>query len=244
MVSQFAGRVTGLLLGLVAITAAAQEAPLTLTKAHAVRIVTGPNILGRYEEADTFRVGVLANSSTLPTTATATHGGNDIVVPYYQNAILDDLYEIRLPFDPSLVGPWTITVTRGTETATAVAAGLPAPFSVPFMVDLDVTKVDGIDVVAWTWPDVTEAAALGLRAEADIRVMQEDNYDEYLLRYGVHPSLIPAGVAGERYEVVIPEGFEGGKLFLFRVHLSFYDGAGDLVAQSLTFARHLYAAPL
>lgn len=234
----------GLALALIAITAAAQEGPLTLTKAHAVRIFTGPNILRRLEEGDTFRVGVLLNSSTRPTTVTAANAGAEMAVPYYQNAILDDLYEVRLPFDPGFVGPWTITVTRGTETATAQATGLPALFALPLLEDLDVVKVDGRDVLTWTWPNVSEAAALGLRAEADVRVTQEDNYDEFLVRYGVHPSLIPAGVQGERYEVIIPEGLEGAKLFLFRVHLSFYDSEGEMVAQSITSARHLYAAPL
>lgn len=244
MIPRVVAIAAGLALALVAVTAAAQDAPLVLSRAHAVRIVTGPNMLGRYEEGDTLRVGVLVSSSTRPTTVVATHDGHEIGVPYYQNAILDDLYEIRLPFDPALTGPWTLAVTRAPEAATAIANGVPAPFAVPFVLDLDVAKVDGRDVLVWKWPDTSAAASLGLRAEADVRVMQQDNYDEFLVRYGVHPSLIPAGVPGDSYQIVIPEGFEGAKLFLFRVHLSFYDATGDLVAQSITFATHLYAAPL
>ncbi len=244
MITRISGRLAGLVFALVASTAAAQEPPLTLYEAHAIRVVTGANLTGRYEEGDTFRIGVLVNTSIRPTTVATARAGAEIEVPYYQNAVLDDLYEVRLPFDPAFVGPWTLIVTRGAETATTEAAGLPALFPVPFLEGLDVAPVDGRAVLSWTWPDVSAAQALGLRVEADVRVMQDDNYDDFLIRYGVHPSLIPPGAPGDTYEVTIPDGLEGDKLFLFRVHLSFYGADGRLVAQSITFAPRLYATPL
>lgn len=73
--------------------------------------------------------------------------------------------------------------------------------------------------------------------------MQEDNYDDFLIRYGLPENFILPRGEGEEYVVHIPTGFESGKLFLFRVHLSFYDTAGELVAQSISFARRLYAPP-
>ncbi len=74
--------------------------------------------------------------------------------------------------------------------------------------------------------------------------MQEDNYDDFLIQYGLPEHFIPPRAAGEEYVVHIPVGgLESGKLFLFRVHLSFYDAAGELLAQSITFARHLYSPP-
>lgn len=244
MITRLSGCLAGFMFALGASTAQAQEPPLTLYEGHAIRIVTGANITGRYEEGDTFRIGVLVNTSTQPTTVTTSRAGTEITVPYYQNAVLDDLYEVRLPFDPAFVGPWTLVVTRGAETAATEAAGLPALFPVPLLEGLDVARVDGRAVVSWTWPDVSAAQALGLRVEADVRVMQYDNYDDFLIRYGVHPSLIPPGAPGDRYEVTIPDGLEGDKLFLFRVHLSFYGADGRLVAQSITFAPQLYATPL
>ncbi|MGV8838958.1 MAG: hypothetical protein ACWA6X_01500 [Bauldia sp.] len=228
-----------------AYSASAQVAPeLILSHPHAARFVTGPNMLGRFLEGDELRIGVVANPSSTPTTVVAEHAGATFPIPYYQAAVIDEIYEIRLPFSADLTGAWTFGATRGTATATATTSGLPAAFAVPLLDQLDLREIDGEQVLTWLWPDLSEAMALGLRIEADVRTMQEDNYDDFLIQYGLPEHFIPPRAAGEEYVVHIPRGgLEAGKLFLFRVHLSFYNAAGQLLAQSVTFARHLYSPP-
>lgn len=226
------------------VTADGQEAALTLTTPYAIRQVTGPNVLNRMEPGEVMRLGVFANRSERPTTVVAVQGDRQVDLPFYRGPILDDLYDTVIPFEPTMVGPWTITVTRGGETATAEAPGIPSLFSLPLLIDLAAENREGGGVLSWTWPDVSEAHAAGLAVGVSIMATQEDNYDEYVLGFGLRDHPIVVGQAGERFSIAIPDGeLEGGKLFLFRVLLQFYDAGGALVAESLTFAGKLYGPP-
>lgn len=226
---------------LLATAAAAQEAPLTLSHPHAVRIVTGPNIIGQYVEGDVLRIGVFASRSTALTTVIATQDDQQIPLPYYSGPLLDHLYEAIVPFEPAMVGPWTITASRGAETAVITVDGPASVFAVPLIEDIRVEIADGQAMLTWTWPDLSEARAMGLSIGGDVRVMQEDNHDEYILNFGFEDEPMAIGETGERYAVAIPGGLEDDKLFLFRVYLNFY-AAGQPVAQSISFAPTLYNA--
>lgn len=223
-------------------TAAAQEAPLTLSAPYAIRELVGPNVLNRMEPGEYMRLGVFANHSERPTVVTATLGSHSVDLTFYSGPVLDDLFQNTVPFEPDMVGPWAITVTRGADTATVEAPGIPSAFALPLVEDIEATKVDGSGVLSWTWPDLAEARALGITILTTIMVTQEDNYDEYVLNFGLRDDPIMVGAAGERFEIAIPEGeLEEGKLFQFRVIMQFRDGAGNVVAESLSFADRLYA---
>lgn len=222
--------------------AGAQETVLILTEPYAIRQLTGPNILNRMEPGDVMRLGVFASRSEVPTTVVAVQGDRQVNVPFYRGPILDDLYDTVIPFDPTMVGPWTITATRGGETATAEAPGIPTLFGLPLLIDLTAENRDGGGFLSWTWPDVSEAHAAGLTVGVSIMATQEDNYDEYVLGFGLRDNPIVVGEAGERFSIAIPDGeLESGRLFLFRVLLQFYDADQALVAESLTFAGKLYS---
>lgn len=222
--------------------AGAQEATLTLTEPYAIRQLTGPNILNRMEPGEVMRLGVFASRSEVPTTVMAVQGDRQVDLPLYRGPILDDLFDTAIPFEPTMVGPWTITATRGSETATAEAPGIPSLFGLPLLIDLAAENREGGGALSWTWPDVSEAHAAGLTVGLSIMATQEDNYDEYVLSFGLRDNPIAVGAAGERFSIAIPDGeLEGGKLFLFRVLLQFYDPSGALVAESLTFAGKLYS---
>jgi len=224
------------------VPAGAQEATLTLTEPYAIRQLTGPNILNRMEPGDVMRLGVFASRSEQPTTVAAVQSGLHVDLPFYRGPILDDLYDRVIPFEPTMVGPWEMTATRGGETATVEAPGIPSLFSLPLLVDLAAEKREGGGFLSWTWPDVSEARAAGLTVGVSIMATQEDNYDEYVLSFGLRDHPIVVGEAGERFSIAIPDGeLEGGKLFLFRVLLQFFDASNALVAESLTFADKLYS---
>ncbi|MEQ1738150.1 MAG: hypothetical protein ABL886_17320, partial [Rhodoglobus sp.] len=48
-------------------------------------------------------------------------------------ALLDHLYEAIVPFEPAMVGPWTITASRGAETALITVDGPASVFAVPLI---------------------------------------------------------------------------------------------------------------
>lgn len=223
-------------------TANAQEAPLAIHAPYATRTLTGPNPDSRYVPGDVMRLGVFATRSERPTTVVATHGATEIDVPFYRGPILDDLFDIALPFEPGMEGPWTFTVTRGAETATVETPGMPEPFPLELLRNLRIEEVDGVDTLAWEWPDLAEARRLGLTISTKVRVMQQDNHDEILLNFGLRDHPIPIGAAGEPGSITIPEGLDEGTLFVFRIHLQFFNAADDLVAQSITFVQKPYAA--
>lgn len=234
---------TSLAIALVVATGSsiAQNSPLSLTAPHAIRQLVGPNILNRMEAGEFMRLGVFASRSEQATSATATLGGHVVDLPFYRGPILDDLFQAAVPFEPDMVGPWTIEVRRGTETATTLAPGVPAAFALPLVQDIEADREGRL---SWTWPDLAEARALGLSIVTTIMATQEDNYDEYVLNFGLRDHPIAAGEAGEHFEIAIPEGeLEEGKLFQFRVILQFLDADGHIVAESLGFADRLYAPP-
>ncbi|MGV8838961.1 MAG: hypothetical protein ACWA6X_01515 [Bauldia sp.] len=224
---------------LLAFRADAQEGPLTLSRPYAIHTVTGPNPGSRYVPGDVMRIGVFANHSEQPTTVVATQGDVRIDLPFYRGPILDDLFDANVPFEPTMVGPWTITVTRGAETASIEAPGVPGPFTPALLENLRIETVDGVATLMWLWPDLSDARTLGLTPLAKILVMQEDNHDELLLNFGLRDNPIVIGGAGEPAAVPIPDELEEGKLYVFRVHLQFMDGAGNMVAQSVTFVPKL-----
>lgn len=222
--------------------AVAQQPAVVLTEPYAIRQLTGPNILNRMEPGEVMRLGVFTSRSELPATVVAVQGDRQVDLAFYRGPILDDLYEARVPFEPTMVGPWTMAATRAGVTATIDVPGIPVLFDLPLLVDLAAENIDGRGFLKWTWPDLSEARAAGLDIGVSIMVTQEDNYDEYLLNFGLRDDPIVVGAAGERFTIPIPEGeLEGGKLFLFRVLLQFYHAGGALVAESLTFARKLYS---
>lgn len=233
----------GIVVLLVAFGVGAQEGPLILSHPYAIHTLTGPNPGSRYVPGDVMRIGVFANHSERGTTVVATQGGTSIDLPYYRGPILEDLFEANVPFEPTMVGPWIITVTRGAETASIETPGIPAPFALSLLEDIGIETVDGVATLTWRWPDLSDAYALGLTPVVKIRVMKEDNHDELLLNFGLrdHPMVIGAG--GELAAIRIPHGLEEGKLYVFRVHLQFMDGEGNLLAESVTFVPRLHAGP-
>lgn len=221
----------------------AQEVPLAVTSANVFRMITGDNLLGHYDPGDVLRIEVFVTRSMRPTTVVATRGDVRIDLAFYSGPMLDDLYQAAVPFDPALVGPWQITVRRGGDLATATVPGVPPAIAMPLIEDIHVETVGSDTRLAWTWPDLSSLRAQGLLIEGDIRVMQEDNLDQYQLNFGFTRDPMAIGNPGDTYAVTIPGGLDGDGLFLFRVYLTAYGRDGNVVAQSVSFAPRLYAAP-
>ncbi|MCW5719369.1 MAG: hypothetical protein KIS68_16245 [Bauldia sp.] len=223
--------------------ARAQDVPLAITSANIFRMVTGENLLRHYDPGDVLRLEVFVTRSMRPTTVVASHGELRIELSYYSGPMLDDLYQAAIPFDPALVGPWQITVRRGGAMVTATAPGVPPAVTMPLIEDIRVETVDSEPRIAWTWPDLSALRDLGLVVDGDIRVMQEDNLQQYRLNFGFTREPMAIGEAGDPYAIPIPGGLEADGLFLFRVYLTAYGRDGNVVAQSLSFAPRLYGIP-
>lgn len=243
MIAKSIAALVGLSAVIFSFAAGAQEGPMTLTRPYAIHTLTGPNPASRYVPGDVMRIGVFVTHSERPTSVVATQGDTRVDVPYYRGPIMDDLFDVAVPFDPAMVGPWTITVTRGSETAAIEAPGIPGAFTLSLLDDLHIETVDGVSTLMWRWPDLSEALALGLTPSVKILVMQEDNHDELLLSFGLRDHPIQIGAAGEQAAIRIPDELEEGLLYVFRVHLQFSDAAGNIVAQSITFVQKIHPAP-
>ncbi|MGV8838771.1 MAG: hypothetical protein ACWA6X_00555 [Bauldia sp.] len=224
-------------------TARAQEVPLAVTSVNVFRMIIGDNLLGQYDAGDVLRLEVFVSRSMQPTTVVARRGEVRIDLAFYSGPMLDDLYQATIPFDPALVGPWEITVRRGGKVATATTPGVPPAVTMPLIEDVRVETVDGQAVLAWTWPDLAGLGARGLMVVGDIRVMQEDDLAQYQLNFGFTHDPMAIGMAGQAYAIPVPGGLEPDRLFLFRVYLTAYGPAGNVVAQSISFASRLYSTP-
>ncbi|MCC6735901.1 MAG: hypothetical protein IT534_07200 [Bauldia sp.] len=231
------------ILALTGSAARGQEVPLAITSANVFRKVTGDNLLGQYDPGDVLRLEVFVTRSMQPTTVVATRGEVRVELQFYSGPMLDDLYQATIPFDPALVGPWEITVRRGGRAATTTAAGVPPAVTMPLVDDIRVETVDGQAFLAWTWPDLSGLQSRGLMVVGDIRVMQEDNLDQYQLNFGFTHEPMAIGRLGDTFNVAIPGGLEPDRLFLFRVYLTAYGSEGNVVAQSVSFAARLYSTP-
>lgn len=224
---------------LFAASAGAQEAPLALSHPYAIHTLTGPNPSSRYVPGDVVRIGVFANHSEQPTTVTATQGAVSVDIPFYRGPIMDDLFDGNVPFEPNMAGAWMITAVRGTETASIATPEVPA-IPMRLLDDLHIERRDGVPTLTWRWPDLSDALSLGLTPLVKILAMQDDNHDELLLSFGLRDHPIIVGAPGDAVAIAIPDELEVGLLYVFRVHVQFLDGAGNVVAQSITFVQALH----
>jgi hypothetical protein len=159
-------RATVALLLLSAVALAPQSAPaLTISDTLHFRINRGANPVGQ-QVGDVVAVGaVTVVPSGPPTTATATQGSttrNLVFVPF---SIFPDLYTSVQPFNPALVGSWTITATNGVETATALTPPIPNPKIIPLVTGFQIVGTGPTPLLQWTLPDLSGLSVdqLGVR---------------------------------------------------------------------------------
>jgi hypothetical protein len=236
----------GLALAMVLAAAAtpgpAQEA-LLISNPYNFRDIRAANPLG-YDAFDVQRIGLSINHSDLPTTVVATQGAAVLTIPIIPSAVIGDKYEIEVPFDPALVGPWTITATRGGMSASVQTPGLSTPVAIPFVVDLRIERPEDAPTLTWIWPDMSSALRAGAGFEVQLGTTEEDTRDEFLLIWGVRDAPIQVGAAGSPFAIRIPiEDVDPTRLYLFRVTVSLVDSGGNILARSTTFAPSLLTVP-
>lgn len=226
----------------VAMPGRAQDA-LILSDPYNFRDTRAANPLG-YDAFDVQRIGLSINHSDLLTTVTATQGTVVLTIPIIPSAVIGDKYEIEVPFDPAVVGPWTITATRGGMSASLQTPGLSAPVAVPFVIDLRIERPEGVPTLTWIWPDLSTVLAAGAGFEVKLDTTEEDTRDEFMLIWGVRDAPIQVGAPGSPFAIRIPvEDVDANRLYLFRVTVSLVDSDGNILARSTTFAPSLLTLP-
>jgi hypothetical protein len=211
--------------------------PLTLSYPTNFRDITGPNIL-TFTVGDVQRIGVSVSHSDRATTVTAAQGGTVLTLDQVASPLLTDSYAAVIPFDPALVGPWTITVIRGTESASIVTPGLPVAVPMPFGVDPLVVDERQAPRLTWVWPDFGEALAAGLTLSVDIGVYDVEHREEFGLSWGA----IAPGSPGEVFSAAVPPGLEPGRLYAVVVVVVGKDADGNVLSRSSTFGRRPFVA--
>ena len=210
---------------------------LTLSYPTNFRDITGPNILS-FTVGDVQQIGVSVSRSDNATSVVATQGGTVLTLDMVPSPLETDRYAAVIPFDPALVGPWTITVTRGTETASIATPGLPVAVPMPFVVDPLVVDERQTPRLTWVWPDLGEALAAGLTLSVDIGVYDVEHREEFGLSWGQ----IAPGAPGEVFSVAVPPGLEPGRLYTVAVVMVGKDADGNILARSSTFSRRAFVA--
>jgi hypothetical protein len=233
-----------LLLSAVATPGPAQQQGLVVSDPYNFRDTYAANPLG-FGPKDILRVGLRVNHSDRPASVVAVQGANVITIPVLPTAIEDDKHEIEMPFDPALVGPWTITVTRDGQSVAVQSPGVAEPVLVPFVTDLAVDLSNGLPELTWVWPDLTDVLAPGATMLVEIGVTEEDTRDEFILAWGLSDrGPIEVGAAGAQYRLGIPIGeLDANRLYLFRVVLTLVGPDGDFIARTWTYDDRLFPLP-
>lgn len=142
-----------LLLSTVALPAQSVHA-LTISDPLHFRVNRGPNPVGLLV-GDSVAVGaqsiVPAGS---PTTATATQDSTTRNLVFAPFSISPNLYTSVAPFNPALVGSWTITATNGVETATELTPPIPNPKTIPLVTGLQIAGTGPTPLLQWTLPNL------------------------------------------------------------------------------------------
>jgi hypothetical protein len=220
----------------------AQEA-LTVSGPYNFRDTYAANPLG-FDAKDILRVGLTVNHSGAATSVIAVQGATLVTIPLIPTAVEDDKYELELPFDPALVGPWTITVTREGQSVVVQTPGVQEPVAAPFVTDLAVVPPPANPELTWVWPEIGPLPA-GWTVQVDLGVTEEDTRDEFILAWGFSDhGPIELGAAGTEYRIGIPIWeLDPNRLYLFRVVLTVVGPGGDFIARAWTYDDRFYGVP-
>ena len=119
------------------------------------RINRGPNQVGQ-QAGDVVAVGAQQIvPSGPPTTVTATQGNTTRSLAFVPFSFLPDLYTSVQPFNPGLVDSWTLTVTNGVETVTALTPPIPNPKIIPLVTGLQIVGTGPTPTLQWTLPNLS-----------------------------------------------------------------------------------------
>ncbi len=209
-------------------------AGIVITNPFNFRDHTGPNPLG-LPEGDVQQVGAFVSPSGSPTTVTATQGGTVLGLTFTPETIFPDLYEAVFPFDPALTGAWTITATRGTESASAVTSPISIPQLLPLVDNLRVVGTGLNPTLMWEWPDLTAFAGTLVNG---IRIIDFATHDQL---YTDWLSSVPVGPAGTTASITVPDGvLQVGRSYIFREGVYAVNPDGSTMNRSATFTQTPY----
>jgi hypothetical protein len=148
----------------------ASASDITISGQFNFRDNRGPNPVG-VVAGDRNLVGATnITPSGAGTTVEATQGAVTLVVPFLPFTALPNSHSTSFPFDPALVGAWTITATDAAGPVTALTNPIPNPEVMPLVTNVQVIGTDVTPTVSWTLPDLT---GLGVDREL-VRVLDLD----------------------------------------------------------------------
>ena len=182
---------------------------LTISGPFNFRDNRGPNPVG-FTRGDTLVFGATSIiPSGPPTTATATQGTTTLSVPFDPFTIFPDEYDTIIPFNASLTGSWSITATRGLETAGPVLTNpIPNPQLLPLVQNLRVVGRSLTPTVAWNLPDLTGFDVDAIRVRVIDAVTHDQIFQSAILPASATSFTIPSGV------------LTSGSSFVFRIELT------------------------
>ena len=203
--------------------------PLTIFDTFHFRSNEGVNSVGN-TAGDRQRFGAQVTPSGDPTVVSATpsQGGTVRTLSFSPTDGSPDRYLRSMTFSASLAGAWSITATRGTETAGPVlTSAIANPQLVPFVNNLQVSGTGLSPRVRWELPDLTGFDINNIRVEVFDDVIDESIFQS-------------SNLAASTTEFIVPEGvIELGGQYIFAVQLRDTQG-GELENRSRTFTQVAY----
>lgn len=155
----------------------------------------------------------------------ATQGNTTIQLmePIGVSGILQNAnFNIFLPFDPALMGAWTIRVTDSTGSSDVVAPAIPEPELLPLVENIRISGRRASPTISWDLPDLSDFDVERTR----LRVLDADSprqLFDFIVPTGATAFDLPLGV------------IEPDKRYVFRVMMQDIE-AGRVSNQSSTFS--------
>jgi hypothetical protein len=206
--------------------------PISITNPFNFRDNTGPNTLG-LPVGDVQQVGAFVDPSGPPTMVTATQGSTVLNLNFTPETIFPNNYEIVFPFNPSLTGAWTITATRGSDSATAMTSPISNPQFLPLVNNLRVVGTGLTPTIMWEWPDFS--AFSGSTIVGGLRIIDANTHDQLFTDWPTQP---PVGPAGSTASLTVPPGtLQVGGAYIIREAAYMINPDGSTMNRSAAFTQ-------
>jgi hypothetical protein len=202
---------------------------LTITDAFSSARHFGPSpFFGGFPESTNLVVGATISPSGSPTTAVATQGATTLPLSFISGPTNPDGYVGSAPFNASLTGAWSITATRGADTAgPALTNVIPGSQVLPLVQSLTINGTGFTPTLTWVLPDLT-----GLTANLTAVTV-------------FSPNQVALGFfnqASVQSQFTVPTGvLQSGQSYFFDVSLGNFQQGLGLVNDSETFTQSAYS---
>lgn len=145
----------GILIGLLVLNMPTPALSLTINQANHWRDISTPNTVGFLAQDVLFFGALSVLPAGPPTSVSASQGGVNLPLFFLGGGVGDIVpgqYGRSIPYNGSLTGSWSLTGTRGAETATGTTPAPGGVASMPFANNVTISGTGLTPTISWTNP--------------------------------------------------------------------------------------------